>query len=31
MIMEDILNVEEVELTIDLTKGNFTSTSYCGI
>ncbi len=30
-IMEDMLNVEEVELTIDLTKGNFTSTSYCGI
>ncbi len=31
MIMGDMLNVEEVELTIDLTKGNFTATSYCGI
>jgi len=31
MIMEELLNVEEVELTVDLSKGNFASVAFSGI
>ena len=31
MIMEEILDADEVEITIDLTKGNFASTAFCGV